>query len=425
MNESKTRDRKKQLEKPVLKKGPMPKILITGVKGYVGSNLRKSLQDKGYDIYGIDIKDIQEEKMCRVDINDSQSILNLFNALKPDIVIHMAALSSLDECEKNTELAIKINVEGTKNIINAICKINHNIKLIFMSTDYVFDGKRGNYRENDEVNPQTFYGKTKAISENDIKNKLENYIICRTANVFGRGGNFFNFILDALERNKTIGVYEDAFLTPTYIDYLTSSIKEVMELDYKGIIHIAGSERISRYHFALKMAKALGKDKTLIKRIKRSSGELIAKDSSLNSEYSRKILKNLCPSIEESLHYCFGNLKPPYFNFVDERGKFIGIVQGEEWKEINYIESSKGSIRGNHYHKETKECFFIIEGRIRVSLHDLVSNSKRIFIVKKGDILIINTNTLHTFETLVNSKWINMLSKPMNEGSKDFYRLPS
>lgn len=400
------------------------RILITGSQGYIGSNLRKYLQDEEYDVYGLSSRNVQEEKTYRADIIDSQKIFDILRVLKPAIIIHTAALSSLNECEKNTELAMRINVEGTRSIINAVRKINPDIKLIFMSTDYVFDGKRGNYREDDEVDPQTSYGKTKAISENDIKNNLENYTICRTANVFGRGGNFFNFVLDALERNRTIGVYKDAFFTPTYIGYLMSSIKELIEMDYRGIIHIAGSERMSRYDFALKMAEAFGKDKTLIKPIKRGSGELIAKDSSLNCEYSRKILKNLCPSVEESLHYCFGNFKPPYFYFIDERGKFIGILQGGKWKEVNYIESSKGSIRGNHYHKETKECFFIIEGRIRVSLLDLVSNLRRVFIVKKGDILLVNPNTLHTFEVLEDSKWINMLSKTMNHGSKDFHRMP-
>ena len=419
MNEPKICDRKKQLEKSVSKKMYKSKILITGASGYVGSNLRKYLKYKGYDVYGLTSKEVQEEKIYRMDITNPQNLFNVINDIKPDIIMHTAAVSSLNKCEKNPELAMKINVGTTRNIINAINNVNHAVKLIFMSSDYVFDGKKGNYKEDNEVNPHTVYGKTKALSEIDIRNNLENYIICRSANIYGRGGNFFNFILDALEQKKTIDVLDDAFFTPTYIDYLLDSIKELVEIDYKGIIHVAGREKISRHGFALKIAETLGKDKTLIKPVKEIKGILIAKDSSLNCGYSQKILKNLCPSIEESLHYCFGNLIPPYFYFIDGRGKLVGVIQGQKWEEINYVESEKGSVRGNHYHKETKEGFFIIEGRVKVSLIDVVNNSKRTFIAKKGNMLIINPNTLHTFQMLENSKWINMLSKSLVGEIKD------
>jgi dTDP-4-dehydrorhamnose 3,5-epimerase-like enzyme len=136
----------------------------------------------------------------------------------------------------------------------------------------------------------------------------------------------------------------------------------------------------------------------------------------------QRILNNFRPTIKEALHYSFGNLKPPYYYFADTRGIFLGIIQDQEWKEINYIESKKGSIRGNHYHKETVECFFIIDGKIRVTLVDLITNSKKVFIVGKGSIFIVKPNTLHTFEVLEDSKWINMLSKPLKSEPKDFYR---
>lgn len=414
--------RKKQLKKSVSEKTGMSKILITGASGYVGSNLRKYLKAKEYNVYGLTSKEAQEEKIYRMDITNPQNLFNILNDIKPDIIIHTAALSSLNECEKNPELAMKINVETTRNLIDAIRNINADIKFVFMSSDYVFDGERGNYKEDDEVNPQTFYGKTKMLSENDIKKYLENYIICRTASIYGRGGNFFDLVLGSLEQNNSIEVLDNVFYTPTYIDYLLDSLRELIEIDYKGVIHVAGSERLSRYDFALKMAEVLGKDKAIIRPVKQIAvGKLIAKDNSLNCEYSRKILRNYWPSVEGSLHYCFGNLIPPYFYSVDGRGKFVGIFQGHKWEEINYVESSKSSVRGNHYHKETKEGFFIIEGKIKVTLIDVMNKSKRTFIAKKGDILIINPNTLHTFEMLENSKWINMLSRPFHGPKKDIH----
>ena len=410
----------RQLEKTASERKLVYKVLITGSEGYVGSNLKTFLRGAGYDVYGIDLKTVSDEKNCQLDMIDVQKLFSILDSVKPDVVIHTAALSSLNECEKNPDLAMKVNVETTKNLINAIAKINKNVKLVFLSSDYVFDGKRGNYREVDKVNPQTVYGKTKALSEANITEQLENYIICRTANVYGRGGNFFNFLFGMLERNKFVEVFDDVFYTPTYIDYLLDSLKALIDLDFKGIMHIVGPERLSRYDFALKMAEALSKEKSLIQPVK-AVDKLMAKDSSLNCEYSRKVLQNYWPSVEESLHYCFGNLIQPYFYYNDQRGKIVGIFQDLKWEEINYIESSKGSVRGNHYHKETLEGIFVIDGAIKVTLVDIANNSTRSFIGKKGAAFIINPRILHTFELLENSKWINMLSKPFVDKSKDIH----
>jgi dTDP-4-dehydrorhamnose reductase len=396
----------------------MRKVLITGACGYIGSSLRNYFADKGYDVYGLTSKSVQEAKMSNVDLTNVEKLFKVFISVKPDVVVHAAGLSSLSECERNHALAMKLNVETTKSIITALNKTGHAAKLIFLSSDYVFDGERGNYKEDDEVNPRTVYGKTKVLSEADIKERLEDYVICRTANVYGRGGNFFTFVLGALERNESVDVFDDVFFTPTYLDYLLDSLRALIELDFKGVIHVAGRERLSRYDFALKVARVLGKEATHVKRVKQVDG-LIAKDSSLNCEFSRKMLRNYWPSVEESLRFCFGDLLSPYFYFVDGRGKIIGVFQGLKWEEINYIESIKGSVRGTHYHKETIEGFFLINGKVKVTLVDMAKNSKRTFVANKGSILIINPHILHTFEMLEDSQWINLLSKPFSDNIKD------
>jgi dTDP-4-dehydrorhamnose reductase len=254
------------------------KVLITGINGYIGSNLRKYLQNNGFEVYGVTSKESNDPKIFQADITNAQQIFNIINGIRPDIIVHTAAISSLKTCEENKQLAMKINVEATRNLVNSVIHINPDIKFIFLSSDYVFDGRRGSYKEDDPVNPMTFYGKTKALSEKDIKNNLKNYIICRTAAVFGRGGKFFNFIINALQQDKVIDVYEDAFFSPTYIDYLLDSLKELINIDFKGIIHITEGERISRYDFALLIAEILGKDKSLIRPIRLPENELIAKD---------------------------------------------------------------------------------------------------------------------------------------------------
>jgi dTDP-4-dehydrorhamnose reductase len=399
------------------------KIVITGADGYIGSNLKSFLEHKGLEIYSITKGGSKREKFHQADITDKQSIFELLNKINPDVIIHTAGMSSLAQCEKEKELAWKVNVEGTRNIIESIKEINPQIKFIFISSDYIFSGKRGRYTEADEPDPATYYGKTKLESEKDIKQNLENYIICRTANVFGRGGNFFNFIQDNLSRNEQIEVFDDTFYTPTYIDYLLDSLDRLIDLDFKGTIHVTGRERVSRHAFALSMAKTMNKSAKVVNGSAQPKGGLIAKDSSLNGESAQKLLKNFCPNIEKSLQYCLGSLIYPYFYFEDTRGRILGLFQDMNWEEVNYIESLKDQIRGNHYHKETKEAFFIIEGKIRVVLEDLSGAiPKKEFIAEKGDIFMINYNILHTFEIIEDSKWINMLSKSIKGDDKDIHK---
>jgi dTDP-4-dehydrorhamnose reductase len=408
-----------QLKKTAAQK-KTPKVLITGAEGYVGSNLKAYLRSAGYKVYGVDVRKVSAESTCQLDLADRQGVFRVFKSVNPDVVIHTAALSSLTQCEKNPQLATKINVETTKNICDAMQATNPDAKMVFFSSDYVFDGARGNYTEDDVPNPATVYGKTKVQAENVIKETLKHYIILRTANVYGRGGNFFSFVLQALEQNKPVEAFEDVFYTPTYIDYLLGSLKLLLENEFNGIIHIAGPERLSRCDFVLKMVRALGKPETLIKPVK-VIDKLIAKDSSLNCENSRTLLKNCWPTAEEALNYLFGNMVPPHFCHVDQRGRLMGVFQGLKWEEINYVESVKGSVRGNHYHKVTREGIFIIDGKIRIILVDLAKSSKRTFVAKAGDVLLINPNTVHTFKMLSKSRWINLLSQPFDSGNKDIH----
>ena len=399
------------------------KIIITGADGYIGSNLRDFLETKGYEVYPLTQGESKKERFYQVEITDEESVFKVINNINPNIVIHTAGKASLAQCEKDKHSAWKINVEGTKNVIAAIKRINPIIKLVFLSSDYVFSGEKGNYKENDEPNPLTYYGKTKVESENNIKENLENYIICRTANVYGRGGNFFNFIVESLNKNVKIEVFEDVFYTPTYIDYFLDCLNKLLESDFKGIIHAVGREKISRYDFALIVADILGKDKNLVLAVKQATDGLIAKDCSLNSGFIQGYLKNFCPSIEDSLRYCLRNLIYPYFYFGDKRGKILGLIQGLKWEEVNYIESLKNQTRGNHYHKKTTEGFFIIEGKIKVTLNFIEEKKKEVFNAENGDFFIVKPGTIHTFEVLEDSKWINMLSEPMIEGANDIHKI--
>ncbi|PIR73460.1 MAG: hypothetical protein COU40_01845 [Candidatus Moranbacteria bacterium CG10_big_fil_rev_8_21_14_0_10_35_21] len=399
------------------------KIAITGAAGYLGSNLKKYFTDKAEDVYSLDKNIINDTNFIQTDLINYEEVLSALRKVSPDVIIHTAALSSLAQCEKDQKLASKINIQGTKNIIEAIKQVNPNIKLIFISSDYVFAGDRGNYREEDERNSKTFYGQTKKVAEDEIKTNLTNYIICRTAAIYGRGGNFFNFLVDSFNQNKEIEVYDNVFFTPTYIDYLIDSLAKLLEKDFNGIVHIAGKDVVSRYQFALKIATALGKGEGLIKQNQQPAGGLIAQDSSLNSDCVKKILNNFCPSLEKTLNYCFNDFVYSYFSFIDDRGKLIGLSQNYKWEEINYIESAKEATRGGHYHKMTKEGFYIIDGKVKIKLHNLANNYQRVFSVESGDFFIVEPEMVHTFEVLEDARWINMLSQAIKGKDKDIYKI--
>jgi len=281
------------------------KILITGANGYVGSNLQTHLDDLKYVVYSTDLTSSKKAQFWASDISDYAGVFAVIKRSEPDVIIHTAGLSSLGECEKNPKKAYAVNVLGTRNIINAVKKLNPKSKLVFMSSDYVFSGDRGNYKEDDERIPKTVYGKTKVESENDIVGNLENYLIVRSANIYGRGGNFFNFLIGSLESGISNDYFSNLFYTPTPIDYLLKALEFLIARDFKGIIHIAGREKVSRYEFALKAALALGKDRSLIRKSVADDSSLIAKDSSLNTDYAEKIIKSSCPSIEDYMKELF------------------------------------------------------------------------------------------------------------------------
>jgi len=277
------------------------KILITGVSGYIGSNLKGYFVGAGYSVIGLDINIKNGDETLNLDITDYVCVSDVIKKIEPDVIVHAAGLSNLSLCEKNSLLAEKVNTQGTYNIAKALSEQSLKCKLIFLSTDYVFDGKTGDYSENDNPNPLTVYGKTKLEAEKSIKGILSEYVICRTANVYGRGGNFLKFVYSSLKSEQQIEVFDDAFFTPTYIDDLTNMIELVLEKDIKGFLHTAGPEKVNRYAFAKKIAKVFNFDERLIIPVGKPEGSFIADDVSLNTDNAKKALNINSYSIEDGL----------------------------------------------------------------------------------------------------------------------------
>ena len=282
------------------------RLVVTGASGLLGSKIVKFAKND-YTVIPLHNTKSLHSNSLKLDITDSIEVLYLFHKLKPDVVIHTASETNVDKCETEKEHSWKINVEGTRNIALVCSKIG--AKLVYISTDYVFHGEKGNYDERVKPNPINYYGVTKLEGENQVVHHCQNYAILRTSVLYGWHPwkqNFATWTINQLKQNKEITVVEDHYNTPTLADNLAEITIEAVQKDLQGIYHVSGSERISRYEFAKQTAKIFNLDQSLIKPIKMSQlTAWVAKrprDSSLNTDKIQKQLKTKPLNITEGLN---------------------------------------------------------------------------------------------------------------------------
>jgi dTDP-4-dehydrorhamnose reductase len=284
----------------------MKSLLITGASGLLGDKIVKLARRKYAVIPTHNLRQLQPDSL-RLDITNAEDITSLFKKLEPDVIIHTASETNVDKCETKTENARRVNVGGTHNIALACASID--AKLLYISTDYVFDGEKGNYNEQDKPNPINYYGVTKLEGEKQVTQNCQKYFILRTSVLYGWHPwkqNFATWIINQLKQNKEITVVEDHYNTPTLAENLAEITIEAVQKDLQGLYHASGNERISRYQFAQQIAKTFHLNPNLIKPIKMS--QLTAwiakrpKDSSLNTDKIQKQLKTEPLDITEGLN---------------------------------------------------------------------------------------------------------------------------
>ncbi len=248
----------------------MKKILITGASGFLGGHVYKLAMDRFETYAGFHDHTINEKgEWVQLDLADTEKLSQVIHKIKPDVVVHSAAISNLDLCEKDPDFAYKINTTGTLHLARLAKEMN--FRLIFISTDMVFNGQAGMYKVSDPVSPIAVYGQSKVTAENGILDEKINAVIIRSALIYGRpatgGSSFSMWIENQLFENKPVSLYHDQFRTPILVNNLTSLIIEIAESNITGIIHGGGSERIDRYHFGLKMCELGGFDSSLLSAI--------------------------------------------------------------------------------------------------------------------------------------------------------------
>lgn len=230
------------------------KILITGGYGQLGTALKEVLKDEEILLTDSD----------SMDITDSSQAGKVFADFKPEWLIHGAAYTNVDGCEENPELADKVNHLGTKILAEA-CK-KHGCRMVYISTDYVFDGTKGSlYTEEDKPNPMSVYGKTKLDGEKAVQEICGGYIL-RTSWVYGEGNNFVRAILKLSERMDEIKVVNDQFSRPTYAGDLAGAIYDVVKKEPEiGVYNITGDGKVtSLADFAKEILKVADKGTKVI-----------------------------------------------------------------------------------------------------------------------------------------------------------------
>lgn len=270
----------------------MKKVIISGASGLLGSKIVESAEGK-YVVCPTHATRSFFSNSLKMDITDESEVKHVFNKVKPDIVVHTAAVTNVDRCETDKSYALKVNAEGTKILAEACNEAG--AKIVYVSTDYVFDGEKGLYTEEDETNPVNYYGLTKLMGEKHVARICDSFLILRPSVLYGVHPwkpNFVKWVINALKERRTINVVEDHYNSPTFADNLAEVILEMIDKELKGLYHISGVERISRYRFALKIAKVFNFYASLIKPVRMSELEVWTarrpEDSSLCVEKVKK-----------------------------------------------------------------------------------------------------------------------------------------
>ena len=278
------------------------KILIIGGSGLLGKKLVDFFNSKNYKVYSTYFNNVNEKpNFFNLDITDKKNVSKLLNKIKPEIIINCSAYTDVDECEKNIDKAFSINANSVGYLAEIVKTID--AKFVQISTDYVFNGKKGFYKEIDETNPINYYGLTKLKGEQIVCDLLDDFIIARTSVIYGiNKNNFVLWMINNLKENKQINIVDDQFISPTYNTDITNQIYSLIINNENGIFHTAGGERISRYDFAIKLSEIFSLNKDNINKISMKDLKWVAKrpmDSSLDVSKISKFKKPY--TINESL----------------------------------------------------------------------------------------------------------------------------
>ena len=289
------------------------KFLVTGSAGLVGQQVVKDLSKSNQVFSCYNESKPECGDSVKMDLQNYEMVSSVLTEIKPDVVIHLGAMTGVDLCEKEKTSASEINTKATEIIAKECSKLNS--FLVYVSTDYVFDGKLGMYKEDDVASPLGFYGKSKLEGEKAVQNFSTNWCIARTSTPFGlhpTKKSFPMWVIENLQKQKQISVVIDQFTSPTYIPNLSRMLIEISERRITGIIHVAGASKISRYQMASMVSDKLNLDGTLLEQISMNKMKWVAqrpKDSSFDVSRASSVLNEKPQKIDQSLNLFIDEMK--------------------------------------------------------------------------------------------------------------------
>lgn len=253
----------------------MQTVLITGANGFVGYYLTQLLLKKGFRVIatgkGENRLYVEDKNFSyqTLDFTNDEEVEKIFLKQKPETVVHCGAISKPDECELNKENAFRTNVTGTLYLLNAAYKLRS--FFVFLSTDFVFDGKSGMYKEEDARKAVNYYGETKILAEDEVMKYSFGWAIVRTVLVYGKRflnrDNIVTNVAGKLKKGEELKIFNDQVRTPTYVEDLAAGIVSVIEKKATGIYHISGDDVLTPYEIAFAVANHLKLNSSLIQKV--------------------------------------------------------------------------------------------------------------------------------------------------------------
>jgi dTDP-4-dehydrorhamnose reductase len=286
------------------------KLLITGFNGFVAGSVIAHAKGK-WEIHGIDLAGSPANDpdifYHTLDLLDEAKLTDLFRKIAPDAVIHAAAMANIDVCQNNQEKAEKVNIGITK-VIAGLCR-ETGAKIIFCSTDTVFDGKKGNYTEADLPNAVNFYAETKIKAEQIVLSASDKNVVTRLSlvmglPVMGQGNSFLADTIEKLKKGLQVPFPANEIRTPLDVITLGKALVELAGNQFGGIVHLAGNTKINRYEMARQIAATLGYSPDLIQSTDSNAMEGRAprpNDASLDNSLAKKILQTPMCTLTEGL----------------------------------------------------------------------------------------------------------------------------
>jgi dTDP-4-dehydrorhamnose reductase len=294
------------------------RVMITGARGLLGLNLAIQAAEE-YEVVGIDKLDTLRPtafKALQADLLNPGAVSDLLDRVQPDWVIHCAALANMDDCEKQPDLAQRLNAELPGEIARETA--GRGIRMVQISTDAVFDGVRGNYTEEDLPNPLSVYAHTKLAGEQAVLASSDQAVVARV-NFYGWSSSgdrsLAEFFFNNLQAGRPMNGFEDVLICPLQVNQLAETLLEMLEKALNGLYHVMGSQQISKYDFGVALAHKFGFDPGLIKPISVKDAGLTAERSpnlTINTSKLALALGRTLPDISSGLERLYHLYKDGY-----------------------------------------------------------------------------------------------------------------